>query len=178
MMAAEEYDVLGRRTLLVGDVNAGKTTRTIVLVQQLLAAGHGQDVAVLDLAPEAVQGIGGKFPVSLTAGLYYLSTTIAAPRLNGKDEAETQHLAEENARAIEKLFSTLERQRPQILVVNDATLYLQAGSLERFAQVLEASTTSIVNAYYGYSFADSALSRRERRLAEALIHTSDRVFRL
>ena len=178
MMAAEVNDVLGRRTLLVGDVNAGKTTKTITIVQQLLAAGHGQDIAILDLAPEAVQGIGGKFPVSQTAGVFYLSTAIAAPRLNGKDEAETQHLAEENARAIEKLLSTLERQRPNILVVNDATLYLQAGSLERFEQVLEASTTSIVNAYYGYSFADSALSRRERRLTEALMLKSDPVFRL
>ena len=39
------------------------------------------------------------------------------------------------------------------------------------------SSTQIINAYYGITFADSELTQRERRLTDALIAVSDKAIR-
>ena len=175
MAKAELAPYLGRQTVFAGAVNSGKTTRTTAILEQFLAAGYAQEVAVLDLAPDPVRGIGGKLAFTKPAGLLYLTEQIAAPRLMGKDAAHIQDLARDNARSIEKLFAELERQPRDILFLNDVTLYLQAGNLQRLLSVLQNSSTRIINAYYGNSFADSELTRRERQLTEVLMAHSDTV---
>ncbi len=175
MASAELDQYLGRQTVLAGAVNLGKTTRTTTILKQFLAAGYAQEIAVLDLAPDPVRGIGGKLSFVKPPGLLYLTAQLAAPRLIGRDAAEIQGLASANARNIENLFAELERQPRNILFLNDVTLYLQAGSLQRLLGVLQNSSTRIINAYYGDSFADSELTRRERELTEALMAHSDTV---
>ncbi|MFV0435999.1 MAG: hypothetical protein ACK5PS_01200 [Desulfopila sp.] len=169
---------LNRQTLIAGDVNAGKTTLTARIVAQLTEAGYGTQLAILDLAPSQIQGVGGKLSGSVDGSILYLTTEIAAPRLMGRDLAHTVELARQNARKIEQLFRQLARQPRPVLVVNDATLYLQQGSLSRLNDILTTSPTRIINAYYGASFAVSELSRRERALTEAIIATSDQVIML
>ncbi len=166
---------LGRQTVWAGAVNSGKTTRTTAILEQFLVAGYAQEIAVLDLAPDPVRGIGGKLSFVKPPGLLYLTAQLTAPRLMGRDAAEIQHLASVNAQNIENLFAELERQPRNILFLNDVTLYLQAGSLQRLLSVLQNSSTRIINAYYGDSFADSELTRRERELTEALMAHSDSV---
>lgn len=120
---------LNRQTMIVGDVNSGKTILTTLILEHFLTAGYGQQIAVLDLSPDPVQGIGGKLSLGSGTPALYLTAHIIAPRLMGKDAAHTLRLANENARKIEALFEEFKRQRRKILFVNDATLYLQSGSL-------------------------------------------------
>jgi hypothetical protein len=168
---------LKRQTMIVGDVNSGKTTLTTLILEHFLSAGYGQQIAVLDLSPDPVQGIGGKLSLGSGTPALYLTAHIIAPRLMGKDAAHTLCLAKENAGKIEALFEEFKRQRRDILFVNDATLYLQSGSLALFQKTLAMSSTQIINAYYGNTFADSELTQRERRLTDALIAGSDKVIR-
>jgi hypothetical protein len=168
-------DYRGKRSLLLGEVNSGKTAKTDGVLRAFIKAGYTDDIAVLDLSPDPVGGVGGKMSTPADAAVLYLTAAIAAPRMMGRDAAHTQRLAETNARVIEDLFEELCAKRKPVLFVNDATLYFHAGSLETFLQVLDTASTQIVNAYRGTKFEDSALTRRERRLTQALIETCDMV---
>jgi len=168
---------LNRQTMIVGDVNSGKTTLTTLILEEFLKAGYGEQIAVLDLSPDPVQGIGGKLSIGSGTPALYLTADIIAPRLMGKDAAHTLRLANDNARKIEVLFEEFKRRRREILFVNDTTLYLQSGRLALFFKTLSMSSTQIVNGYYGSTFADSELTQRERRLTDALIAVSDKVIR-
>jgi len=113
---------------------------------------------------------------SLTEVLY-LSTQIAAPRLQGKNDHHVWQLAQANVRAIECLFKRLIEAKRKILFVNDATLYLQAGTFEHFERVLNSFHTVIINAYEGDRFGDSELTRREKKLTRSLKQRSDLIIR-
>ena len=171
MKPIENY--LNKRTLIIGDVKSGKTARTLQILREFIQAGYADRIAVIDMAPDPVRGIGGKITPPAEAPVLYLTTTIIAPRLTGKDEADTRRLALQNARAIEALFSALRHQPKEILFVNDASLYLQAGDPNTFSTILHSASTQIINAYYGSTFPDSALTRREKRLTEELMKTCD-----
>jgi hypothetical protein len=173
MDTIQEY--IDRRTLIVGDVNSGKTDQTLKILQRFLRAGHGENIAILDLAPESVRGVGGKMKPPLGEPLVYLTTSISAPRLTGRNENHIQQLAEKNSTAIEKLFVKFCQQKRAILFVNDATLYLQSGHFKRFVEILDNASTQIINAYYGNTFTDSELSQREKDLTEDLMKICDKI---
>ena len=75
------YD--GRRTLVIGDVNTGKTRLTEKVLACWVAQGRSRDIVVLDLAPETQESIGGR--IHLPAGFQgvVLATAIVPPRLRG-----------------------------------------------------------------------------------------------
>lgn len=177
----KDYDIkkyLNRQTLLAGDVNSGKTTKTTTILEQFLQAGCGEQITVLDLSPDPVRGIGGKLSLASGTSVMYLTAQITAPRLMGRNADHTLELAAENAKKIEGLFTEFAMQPRDILFVNDATLYLQAGNFELFLEMLAKSSTRIINAYYGNTFADSSLTQRERQLTDALMEVSDEVLRM
>jgi len=169
---------LHQRTLIVGETGSGKTTRTDQLLEMFIHAGYASEIAILDLAPDKIQGVGGKMRTKPLMEVLYLSTQIAAPRLQGKNDEHIWQLAQANARAIERLFEQLLDEKRKILFVNDATLYLQAGAFENFEKVLNSFHTAIINAYEGERFADSALTWREKQLTQVLMQQCDRVIRL
>ncbi len=175
---AQVQKYLHKRTLILGDVNSGKTRKTIKILNAFILAGCAEDVAVLDLSPDPVGGVGGKMKISSDALLLYMTTDITAPRLIGKDMDQTRRLAVKNALAIETLFRKIQRQKKEILFVNDATLYFHAGDLTKFLRILDTATTHIINAYYGDTFKDSSLTRREKRLTEKLMTTCDEIIYL
>ena len=169
---------MNRRTIIVGDINSGKTSQTLNILKLFLKAGHAGKIAILDLAPNNIQGIGGKMEPPLDEPLLYLTTSILAPRLTGEDEYHTLKLAEKNATAIEKLFSKFYRQKREILFVNDVTLYFQAGDFERITKILDTTSTQIINAYYGHTFSDSELTRHEKKLTEELMKLCDQIIEM
>jgi hypothetical protein len=169
---------MNRRTIIVGDVNSGKTSQTLNILKLFLKAGHAEKIAVLDLAPGNIRGIGGKIEPPLDEPLIYLTTSILAPRLTGKNEYHTFELAGKNAIAIEKLFTKFYQQKREILFVNDVTLYFQAGDFERFIKILDTTSTHIINAYYGHTFSDSELTRREKHLTKALMKRCDQIIQM
>ncbi len=170
-------DVRGEKTIIVGDVNTGKSIYTLRMLDTL-AESEYPSVAVIDCAPQAVRGIGGKMREAERSGILYLTTTIAALRLTGTSDEEILALAAVNARTIESIFDSYLRDPREILFINDVTLYLQAGSVERFVEVMESAGTLVMNAYRGTTFQDSPLSRRERRLLGEIMQRCNRVIGL
>ena len=166
---------ISHKTLFVGDINTGKTARTVRILQHFVDAGWAANITVIDLAPDAHKNVGGKMPVPEKTALQYLTGPIVPPRLTATNDDQAQELAQANAHLAEDLFQRFTVRPSKILFVNDASLYLQAGNIERFQAVLEIPTTAILNAYYGESFPDSALTRREKQMVSALIRLCDHV---
>ena len=161
-----------QRVLIVGDVNTGKSRYTEAILCALVRSAGAAAVCVIDLAPQLTNGVGGKLTVP--EDVRYRTADIIAPRLTARSREEMEQLARDNARRAAECFDAY-LQRPQpILVVNDATLFLQAGDPDHFSRLLAAAETAVVNAYYGRHFQDSVLSRRERRRVEALMAACDR----
>jgi len=170
-------DCLGKWTLIVGDVNTGKTTLSARFLASMCAEGLASRIAVVDLAPEipaglalkkTLRGAGGHLipPVNDTV---YLGTPLLPPRLSSKSEEEAVAKAQENKGKIESLFEAFAASGRDILFVNDLTLYLQAGTAEKFVKLTGKAETVIANGYYGKKLGGGAMSERERRETEALI---------
>jgi hypothetical protein len=174
--STQSYD--GRRTLIIGDVNTGKTRLTEEVLACWVAQGRSPQIAVLDLAPETSEGIGGRLKLPEGFQGFYLATPIVPPRLKARTEEEAERLAEANAAAIESLLQDSRLGTCSILIINDVTLYLQAGRYEHLHQVFCSAETALINAYYGQSFPDYRLSRRERRRTDRLIKDCDHILRL
>ena len=156
------------RTLISGDVDTGKTRYTAQILARFTAAGFAPQTVVLDLAPAAVGQIGGKMGAAVKPPALYLTDAIVAPRLTAKTNREAESFALQNARLIENLFDQVYDSGRRILFINDVTLYLQAGSFRKLAQLLQVPDTAVINAYYGDSFAPSPLTRREKAATERL----------
>jgi hypothetical protein len=167
-------NLLNRKTLVVGGIKSGKTHFSCVFVEKILEDKRGT-VVVLDFAPNLFRGVGGKMVLAEHPHLHYVTTRIDAPRLQGKDDAEVQELAEGNMSRIEKILDVCRETPPDILVINDATLYLQAGSCERLATAVAGVPTVLVNAYYGNDLGEGPLSRLERDKVELFMSDFDQV---
>lgn len=167
----------GVKTCIAGEVNTGKTSLLREILAAALAAGE-REVVLLDLAPERTRGIGGKLEAAGLGGVRVLSAPVKPPRLLGRTPDEVLALARENARLIEGLLPRLEESPCRVLLVNDVSLYLQAGSLERLWGVLEPVPSVVINGYYGRSLGGGELGERERRAMEELMARCQRVIRL
>ena len=174
-------DLLGKKMLVMGDINAGKTTLCRQWLARLCAQGHGGRIVVLDLAPDippalaqarGLAGAGSYLLPPPDSDVLDLRTHLHAPRLSSATEAEAEEKAAENARAIEALFDQLPPSGSgrDVLFINDVTLYLQAGfAADLLGNLGKADfTTLVVNGYWGQRLGDSALSRREREQTRRL----------
>ena len=94
---------IGRRTIIVGDVNTGKTRAALQLAGILLSAGQ-RDMVILDFAPETTRGIGGKMTPEGPEGVEYLSAEIIPPRLTAKTPEEVEAYARVNVQRIEAML--------------------------------------------------------------------------
>jgi len=168
---------LGRKTLIVGDVNSGKTTLTKEILDGFCRQGLGGRIAVMDLAPEipeevlrrrGIAGVGGRLEPPGGCGAATLHATIIAPRLTSSSEEEAMEKAGWNREVIDGLFLRFECLERDILFVNDVSLYLQAGNLDRITGLLEKTGTAVVNGYFGEKLGRGELSRREREAMKGL----------
>jgi hypothetical protein len=179
----EEF--LHRFTLIIGEVNTGKTTLTQKILDAFLQADGGR-VAVVDLAPDIgpsdlkgrTAGIGGTLKATGDHRVRYYHCPIHAPRLQGKDELETLRLADENAQLIESLFEQALEEKVDGLFVNDCSLYLQAGEPHKLIRWIGSPETAIVNGYDGEFLGPGILSTRERAGMADLINHCDHLIRL
>ena len=129
------------------------------------------------MAPESVKGIGGKLKIEGHESIRYLTAPIVAPRLSGKTPQEVQTLALENARVIDDIFVTYLKNPSKILFINDVSIYLQAGDLEKLLTYISSTPTVIMNGYFGSSLGGGALGQRERKNMEELQKRCDRVIK-
>jgi len=190
MKKAEKIDAadfLNRFTLIVGDINSGKTTLTDAILDSFYR-NIGGVVTVVDLAPEirtynsgerdATVAVGGRLKVPVSKTVRYYHDRIHAPRLRARDENEARKLAAENARTIDALFSEAAKKKSDAIFVNDCSLYLHFGRASELLKLIRSSPTSVVNGYFGRFFSDSSISIHERQEMGILIDHCDRLIRL
>ncbi|HDZ89695.1 MAG: hypothetical protein JRJ09_10385 [Deltaproteobacteria bacterium] len=176
---------LKRFTMIVGEVNTGKTFLTQKILDACCLQGLGR-VAVVDLAPDIpaallrgkTEGIGGTLSAPEMGDTRYFHCPIHAPRLEGGDGREVLDLAARNERGIQLLFEEALKWKPDLLFINDCSLYLHRGRVQRLMGWILSVETSVVNGYYGRTLGGGPLSAREREGMDLLIRGADRVIRL
>ncbi len=176
-------ELLGRRVLILGEVGSGKSRLTAKLLGEAVRLGYSNRIAVIDLSPEIRLPSGEVVGAPLTRYMeigppikYMRPSGIRAPRLEGRDREEVLRFAEENARAIEAVFDEYLREAREILFMNDVSIYLHRGGLDRLLSVLSEADTSILNGYHGARLSEdrgSGISKRERALMEDLADRMD-----
>jgi hypothetical protein len=170
-------ELLGSWTLIVGEVNTGKTE----LLSRIMAAVAAYDpgrMALIDMAPELTRGVGGKLTTPPGVDLRVCAPAMAAPRLTGKTPQEVLALARANAARLDEAFEGYLAAPAQVLFINDVSLYLQAGDPAKLYQVLEATPTVVLNGYLGVSLRGGRMGALERRRMEELAARCGRVYRL
>ena len=164
-------DYLNKKTLILGDVNTGKTTLTKKVLEALCCRDLGGRIAIVDMAPEVPEklakekglpGVGGKLMPPEKHNILYLGGHFEPPRLSSKTEEEAMEKAQQNRRIIEGLFRKLNLQLRDILLVNDVSIYLQAGTTDNLTRWLDQAATVIANGYWGERLGGGTLTERER----------------
>ncbi len=170
-------DCLGRKLLIVGDVNTGKTTLARRILGELCERGLGPRIAILDLAPtippalaaaRGVRGVGGALEADPAAGVLTLRPALQAPRLTSASEDEALRKALANRELVDAAWRELEGAGRDILFVNDVSMYLQAGSADTLAVRLAPFATVVANGYFGERLGGGELSRHEREQMQQL----------
>jgi hypothetical protein len=62
-----------------------------------------------------------------------------------------------------------------VLIINDVSIYLQAGELDKLLSLLNSTPTVIMNGYFGRSLGGGRLGERERENMKALQEKCDKV---
>ena len=164
-------ECLGKRILVTGDVNTGKTTLCQRWLNELCQQGLGTRIALIDMAPtippelalkRGIVGAGGELRAPAGSQVLDLRAHLEPPRLSSSTESEALEKAERNAQLIEALISRLEPVR-DILFINDVTLFLQARSAASLIEAVgfDRRTTLVVNGYRGERLGGGALTRHE-----------------
>jgi hypothetical protein len=174
---AEIPDILGKKLIITGEVNTGKTRLSRAVMDALCRGGFSAHIIVLDMAPEipekiaierGMQGIGGKLTAPCEA-VAYLTASIHPPRLTAKTAEEAFLIAAENAATIDRLLEEFQGSGRDILFINDVSMYLQAGSARDLLRRIESARTVVANGYYGRKLGGGMLSSREADEMEKLI---------
>ena len=181
-ISIEEF--LNRFTLIIGEINSGKTTMTSNILATFCRTIGGQ-IAVIDLAPEITpqdlasqtnqNPVGGRLQIPESKSVRYYHKRIYPPRLRAGDEKEAKVLAKENLHTIDQLLEKALMKETDALFVNDCSLYLHAGRPDRLLGWIRSSPTAVVNGYYGKSFKKSRISMREKRGMDFLMRHCDRL---
>jgi len=178
-------EALGRRTLIMGEVGSGKTWLTDRLLEEALSLDL-QDITVIDMAPEAATlrgiSVGGTLRGAKNPKVRYLrAEDLKTPRLSARDADELIEYTDHNRKITEGLLDDFMLKPTSILFVNDVSIYLQRGEIDRLWRAFEAAETVVANGYYGEKLkADygTGLSSREKTLMEKLASKMDEVIRL
>lgn len=168
---------LGKWTLILGDVNTGKTLFSRAILEDMCRHELAERIAIIDLAPEipsdvllkrGLKGIGGRLPPPPEEDVIYLSAQLTAPRVSSANEAEAIEKAKLNAPKIEALFKQYQQLKRDILFINDISLALQVEGAEKLIESLRVAKCIVANGYYGIKLASGELSGWERRQMDLL----------
>lgn len=171
-------ELIGKKTLITGDVGTGKTKFTLELVSQAIKEDYTEETTIIDMAPATKlvdsRKIGGRLSemMEMPKNMKYLTPeTIETPRLSAKNAQHLLHLVKLNHNAILPLLQNYLKNPSSILFINDISIFFQSGSHEPILSAVEASETFIANGYYGKYFAfdyETGVSKREQRLMDIL----------
>jgi hypothetical protein len=174
-------DLVGRKTLILGEVGAGKTRYTKTLLMEARSKGLGP-ITVIDMAPQPTKvgdtSVGG-FLIEVDTEVRVLRCDdIKTPRLSARNAKELMELALSNHVEIELLLEEFNREPTPVLFINDVSIYLQVGGLANLWDTINKAETVIVNGYFGDKLSDdrgTGVSEHERSLMEELASRMDKV---
>jgi archaellum biogenesis ATPase FlaH len=178
-------ELVGGRTLIVGERGRGKTQLTAKLLEDIAGFYPLSEITAIDMAPTTLTPSSrlSQF-TSLTERIRYLAPpVIRAPRIEARTREEVLELAEFNKRAIDTLLDEFLERPTKVLVVNDLTIYFHRGSASKVLRCVDKAETFLANAYMGGLLAGqdkgSGVSYREaRELARFIKESSPRIIRL
>ena len=180
--------MLGRRVLIVGDVGSGKTKLTARLLEEAVDLGYADEITVIDMAPETINAEGVKIGGLLSEATdsvnlvrYWRPAEVKAPRTTAKTPEQLLEYVQFNKRVIEPLLDRFLREPTPILIINDLSIYLQAGNPRKVVLVMEKCWTFIANCYKGRRLSEdlgTGVSRVEREATEFVERLVDVVIRL
>ncbi len=177
-------ETIGKKVLILGEVGSGKTSLTAKIVQKLMLFIEPKEITVIDMAPEAIGEIGGKLSryLSSSSELRYLSPAkVYAPRTMGVTSVQVLEYAKRNKNAIEPLLDEFIKKPTKVLIINDITLYLHLGKLEKIMSCMRLTETFLASAYYGVKLKEdygAGITAREKQLVEKLATHMDSVVKL
>jgi len=177
-------EIIGKKVLILGEVGSGKTSLTAKIVQKLTLFIEPKEITVIDIAPEAIGEIGGKLSkyLSLNSKLRYLSPAkVYAPRTMGVTNTQVVEYAKRNKNAMEQLLNEFLKKPTKVLIVNDITLYLHLGKLEKIMNCIRLAETFLASAYCGVKLKEdygAGISAREKQVVEKLATYMDHIVKL
>lgn len=171
-------DIIGKKTMVIGEVSTGKTALAAKLLSDLILDAKPDDITVIDFAPQRQEKIGGKLTefIETDKVKYFTPKTVYTPRFTGKTTQEIKSLAELNAKNMTAYLDSFLKNKTEILVVNDVTLYLQAGTIDKLLDCVKLSETVLITAYYGSRLSDdkgTGISEREKQAVDTLLSFMD-----
>ncbi|MHA1459380.1 MAG: hypothetical protein ACTSQR_06930 [Promethearchaeota archaeon] len=188
----EELDFknyFGRRTLLYGETNTGKTYYTAKFIQYLLEIKHinPKDISILDFAPKLTYfnnlKIGGRiqdyYEHSVKCNNLNFEGEIIPPRLKAKNKKECFNNICHNFNKIYEIIENYNNNLTPVLIINDISLFLHLGSNKYLINTINKSDTFFGNSYYGSSISSKfskLISIREKRKVEFLIKNVENSF--
>jgi hypothetical protein len=188
----EELDFknyVGRRTLLYGETNTGKTYYTAKFVQYLLEIKKvtPKDISILDFAPKLAYfnnlKIGGRiqdyYENSIQCKNINFKGEIIPPRLNAKNKNEMYRNICHNFNKIYEIIEIYNSNPTPVLIINDISLFLHLGSNKYLINTINKSGTFFGNSYYGSSISSKfskLISIKEKRKVESLIKNVENSF--
>ncbi|KPV61586.1 MAG: hypothetical protein AOA65_2403 [Candidatus Bathyarchaeota archaeon BA1] len=176
-------DIVGRKVLVLGEASSGKTRLIARLLDQLTSLAEPCEITIIDMAPQRIGDIGGKlsdYTSSVNKVRNLSPRKVYAPRLTGTSREQVLEYAELNRKAIEPLLSQFIQKPTKFLIINDITLYLHSGDLEKILHCLTLAQTFLASGYHGRKLAEdrgAGISLRETQLIEMLAKRMDKIIR-
>ncbi|GAH81027.1 unnamed protein product, partial [marine sediment metagenome] len=180
MTSISYSETRGSKLLIMGDVNTGKTMMTKELLDEAIELDPGE-VTVIDMAPRSFILKDISFGGVLEGLEDYdvrclMSDDIRTPRLSAETSEELLKLADHNRYEIDGLLDEFQADPSKILFINDVSIYLQYGELERLWDTIKLAETFVANGYLGTRLEEdlgTGVSARERRLMGELASRMD-----
>ena len=177
MTSTSYNEIKGRRLLITGDLNTGKTMMTKALLEEAIEEDPGE-VTVIDMAPSSVTvrglSVGGTLAEPGEYDVRYIrSEEIRTPRLSAKTGEELLDLADHNRNEIEGLLDEF--------CANPSRIARARENLGRLWDAFQRAEAVVANGYLGERLGEdlgTGVSARERRLMEELASKMEVVIRL
>ncbi|MBY9014430.1 MAG: hypothetical protein KGD68_01930 [Candidatus Lokiarchaeota archaeon] len=181
--------LIGKKTLIYGETNTGKTFYTAKFIQYLLEIKkiNPKDISILDFAPKLVYfnnlKIGGRiqdyYENSVKCNNINFKGEIIPPRLKANNKKEIYSNICHNFNKIYEIMEIYNISPTPVLIINDISLYLHLGSNKYLINTISKSNTFFGNSYYGSSINSKfskLISIKEKRKVESLIKNVENSF--
>ncbi len=176
-------EVLGKRTIVLGEAGKGKTKLLAHILTELIEKGYERDITVIDLAPDRIGEIGGKLDeyMNVRRITYLKPEKIYAPRLQAKNREEAIRYAEHNLHESRKLLKQYQQNPTKILAINDITIHLHRGEVNEIIEAINKAETFIATAYKGKTLQENhgtGITKREEQQLNQLMKHMHKIIQL